>query len=110
MFIIKLRYRYNSSNNETYENWKNIWDVYWVKQNKTGSIISLFNLRNCSREDFLNFNAIDIYENLDTLDPIDETTCARYCFDFPKNETLPEYGDPKQGGNGTFYNRIYIGL
>ena len=51
-------------------------------------------MRNCTREDFTNFNATDIYDNIDRLDPIYKTTQAIYCFDFPKNETLPEYGNP----------------
>ena len=51
-------------------------------------------MRNCNREDFENFNAIEIYNNLDILDPIYETNGARYCFDIPKNETFPEYGRP----------------
>ena len=67
-------------------------------------------MKKCSREDFANFNATEIYENLDSLDPINKTTEARYCFNIPKNETLPEYGDPSKGGNGTFFNTIYIGL
>ena len=61
-------------------------------------------MRNCNREDFENFNAIEIYNNLDILDPIYETNGARYCFDIPKNETFPEYGRPDEGGNGTFFN------
>ena len=28
------------------------------------------------------------------------------CFDIPKNETLPEYGDKMSGGNGTFKNLL----
>ena len=53
-------------------------------------------MRNCSREDFENFNAIDIYNNLETIDFIEDSEkniIARYCFDIPKNETFPEYGD-----------------
>ena len=34
----------------------------------------------------------------------------RYCFDIPKNETVPEYGDPDNGGNGTFFNLIQMKL
>ena len=50
-------------------------------------------MKKCSRVDSANFNVSDIYENLDVLDPINKTIQARYCFDIPKNETLPEYGD-----------------
>ena len=70
-------------------------------------------MRNCSREDFENFNAIDIYNNLETIDFIldsEKNFTVRYCFDIPKNETFPEYGDIADGGNGTFFNKIYIGL
>ena len=49
-------------------------------------------MRNCTREDFAEFNATDIYDNLDILDPIDKRNHSRFCFDFPKNETFPEYG------------------
>ena len=38
--------------------------------NKTGGVISSFELRNCIKEDFANFNAIDIYENIDTIAPL----------------------------------------
>ena len=41
--------------------------------NKTGEIISTFELRNCMREDFENFNATEIYDNLEKLDPINKT-------------------------------------
>ena len=71
-----------------------MFDVEWQKFNKEREIISRFYLRNCTREDFTNFNATDIYDNIDRLDPIYKTTQAIYCFDFPKNETLPEYGNP----------------
>jgi len=63
--------------------------------------------------DFENFNATDIYENIDSLDPIADlkkNKTIRYCFDIPKNVTLPEYGNPFKGGNGTFYNKINIAL
>ena len=52
MFIIKPWYKYDPSKNETYEDWRNIWDVQLLKRNKTDNIISSFELRNCSREDF----------------------------------------------------------
>ena len=68
-------------------------------------------MKKCSRLDFANFNATDIYQNIDILDPIADlkkNNTARYCFDFPNNVTLPEYGDPFKGGNGTFYNKIII--
>ena len=45
--------------------------------------------------------------NLEKLDPIHKNE-FRYCFNFPKNETLPEYGDPTYGGNGTWHNSIQI--
>ena len=45
-----------------------IWEVQWQKLNKTNNVISAFELRKCSREDFVNFNAIDIYEKIDKLD------------------------------------------
>ena len=53
-------------------------------------------MRDCSREDFENFNAIDIYNNLDAIDFVLDSKkkfITRYCFDIPKNETFPEYGD-----------------
>ena len=34
----------------------------------------------------------------------------RFCFDIPKNETVPEYGDLDNGGNGTFFNLIQMKL
>jgi hypothetical protein len=70
-------------------------------------------LKKCSREDFANFNATYIYDNIDSLDPIADlkkNKTIRYCFDFPKNLTLPEYGYPFKGGNGTLYNKIKIEL
>ena len=33
----------------------------------------MFKLKKCSRQDFENFNASEIYENLETLDPIIKT-------------------------------------
>ena len=55
-------------------------------------------MKECSRKDFENFNATEIYDNLDTLDPIvdykfNKTFVRRYCFDIPKDEKLPDYGD-----------------
>ena len=67
-------------------------------------------MRNCTREDFAEFNATDIYDNLDILDPVDKRYHSRFCFDFPKNETFPEYGEPDNGGNGTFFNVIVMKL
>ncbi len=93
MIIIGVGWSFDLSKDENFQDWNKIWDIKWVKLNKTGDIISSFGLRNCSREDFANFNATEIYDNLDTLDPMDRITEARYCFDIPKNETLPEYGD-----------------
>ncbi len=93
MIIIEVGWDFDPSKNETYEDWNKIWDVKWNKLNKTSGLISSFGLKICSREDFANFNATEIYDNLDTLNPINKITEARYCFDIPKNETLPEYGD-----------------
>ena len=63
-----------------------------------------------TKADFENFNASYVYDKLDTLDPIDKIQQVRYCFDFPKNETFPEYGEPDNGGNGTFFNVIVMKL
>ena len=78
--------------------------------NETFSVVSTFQLKECTREDFANFNATNIYDNIDTLDPLADLkeNTSRYCFDIPKNVTLPEYGNPFKGGNGTFYNKIKI--
>ena len=38
--------------------------------NKTGGLVSSFELRKCSWEDFRNFNATDIYDNIDTIAPL----------------------------------------
>ena len=94
MFIIKPSWlNIDPSKNETYEDWNKTFDVTWQKLNKADEIISKFYLKYCTREDFANFNATDIYDDLDALDLIsDKKTQARYCFDFRKNETLPEYG------------------
>ncbi len=43
------------------------------------------------------------------MDPIidqnfNENKVKRYCFNIPKNKSLPEYGDAYYNGNGTAYN------
>ena len=41
---------------------------------KADEIISRFYLKYCTKEDFANFNATDIYDNLDALDFIKNKT------------------------------------
>ena len=72
LFFIRVRWTFNSSNYETHDDWKNYWDLVWVRKNQTQNIISQFPSKKCSREDFQDLNATDVYDNLDTLDPIDK--------------------------------------
>ena len=110
MFFIDIAWKYDPSKKEKYEDWKKNWKVKWEHYNETYNVVSTFSLKECTREDFVNFNATNIYDNIDALDPLADLKnyTVRYCFDIPKNVTLPEYGNPFKGGNGTFYNKIKI--
>ena len=111
MFYINIGWKFNGTKGMNFDDWRVFWRIKWIKFSANSNLATdVFDVKECTRENFEDFNASHIYDNLDTLDPKDEffgkNYIKRYCFDIPKNEILPEYGDPDKNGDGTFYNRI----